>query len=145
MRGTAAHKGMLSCRAYNNPAALNPIQPVSRAARKAPSVWCIGIILASATALPVRGDDAPPDLARRVAHLETETQRARDHYTYRQSVTVEELSERGMRAGEYHEVRDVTFSPNEERTEEMIGKPVLMLKNLKLTDEDFADIRNIQP
>jgi hypothetical protein len=136
---------MLSWRAYNNPAALNPIQPVSRAARKAPSVWCIGIILASAAAPTVRGDDAPPDLARKVAHFETETQQARDHYTYRQSVTLEELSERGMKAGEYHEVRDVIFSPSQERTEEMVGKPMLALKNLKLTDEDFADIRNIQP
>jgi hypothetical protein len=42
-------------------------------------------------------------------------------------------------------VRDVIFSPAEERTEEMIGRPLLTLKNLKLTDEDFADIRNIQP
>lgn len=93
----------------------------------------------------LRGEEAPADLARRVAHTETETQRVRDHYTYRQSVTVEELSDRGMRVGEYREVRDIIFSPAEERTEEMIGKPLLNLKNLKLTDEDFADIRNIQP
>jgi hypothetical protein len=93
----------------------------------------------------LRGEEAPADLARRVAHTETETQRVRDHYTYRQSVTVEELSDRGMRVGEYREVRDITFSPAEERTEEMIGKPLLNLKNLRLTDEDFADIRNIQP
>jgi hypothetical protein len=93
----------------------------------------------------LRGEEAPADLARRVAHTETETQRVRDHYTYRQTVTVEELSDRGMRVGEYREVRDIIFSPAEERTEEMIGKPLLNLKNLRLTDEDFADIRNIQP
>ncbi len=93
----------------------------------------------------LRGEEAPADLARRVAHTETETQRVRDHYTYRQSVTVEELSDRGMRVGEYREVRDIIFSPAEERTEEMIGKPLINLKNLRLTDEDFADIRNIQP
>lgn len=93
----------------------------------------------------VRADDPPPDLARRVAHAETETQRARDHYTYRQTVEVEELSGRGIMVGEYREVRDVIFSPTEERIEEMIGRPMLTLKNLKLTDEDFADIRNIQP
>jgi hypothetical protein len=93
----------------------------------------------------LRGEEPPPDLVRRVAHAETETQRARDHYTYRQSLTVEELSDRGVRVGEYREVRDIIFSPAEERTEEMIGKPMLTLKNLKLTDEDFADIRNIQP
>ncbi len=48
-------------------------------------------------------------------------------------------------AGEYREVRDVIFSPTQERTEEMVGRPVDTLKNLKLTEEDFADIRNIQP
>ena len=47
--------------------------------------------------------------------------------------------------GQYHEVRDVIFSPTEERTEVMIGAPLVTLKNLKLTDEDFADVRNIQP
>jgi hypothetical protein len=93
----------------------------------------------------LRGEEAPADLAPRVAHVETETQRARDHYTYRQSVTVEELSDRGAMVGEYREVRDIIFSPAEERTEEMIGKPMFALKNLRLTDEDFADIRNIQP
>ena len=42
----------------------------------------------------VTADDVPADLVRRVARVETETQQARDHYTYRQSVTVEELSDR---------------------------------------------------
>ena len=150
MRGTAAHAGMFFWRAYSHPEALNPIQPASSAARNAPSVWCIGIILASlaawfAGATAARCEEPPADLVRRVARTETETRQARDHYTYRQSVTLEELSDRGLRVGEYHEVRDVVFSPSEERSEQMIGKPLLMLKNLKLTDEDFDDIRNIQP
>jgi len=144
MSGTAAPRGMFFWRAYSRPAALNPIQPVSRAVRKGPSLWCTGIILASACN-GSRADEAPPDLARKVAHLETETQQARDHYTYRQSVTVEELNGRGAMVGQYREVRDVIFSPAMERTELMIGQPLLTLKNLKLTDEDFADIRNIQP
>ena len=80
-----------------------------------------------------------------MAHIESETQRARDHYTYRQSVTVEELNERGAMAGEYREVRDVIFSPSHERTEQMVGRPLLTLQHLQLTDEDFEDIRNIQP
>ena len=142
MSGAAAHRGMFFRRAYSKPAALSPIQPVRRAARKAPSLWCIGIILASGLG---RADEPPPDLARKVAHLESETQRARDHYTYKQSVTIEELSNRGSMVGQYREERDVIFSPTEERTEQMIGRPLLALKNLKLTDEDFADIRNIQP
>jgi hypothetical protein len=70
---------------------------------------------------------------------------ARDHYTYRQSVTVEELDSRGMRAGEYREVRDVIFSPSGERTEQISGTPLRNLKRLVLTDEDFRDLRDIQP
>jgi hypothetical protein len=147
MRGTAAQSGMFFWRAYSQPAVLNTIQPVSRAARKAPSFGSIGLILASGIvcAAMMRAQDAPPDLVRKAAHMESETQRARDHFTYRQSVTVQEMSERGVMAGEYREVRDVIFSPTQERTEEMVGRPILSLKNLKLTEEDFADIRNIQP
>ena len=144
MIGMAADSGMFFWRAYSKPAALNPIQPVNRAARKAPSLGCIGIILASGL-IQASAQEAPADLARRVAHAETETQHARDQYTYRQSVTVQEMSERGGMVGQYHEVRDVIFSPTAERTEVMVGQPLLTLKNLKLTDEDFADIRNIQP
>ncbi len=80
-----------------------------------------------------------------MALKETETRDARAHYTYRQSVAVEELDNRGARAGEYREVRDVIFSPLGERTEQMVGAPVKSLKRLILTEEDFRDIREIQP
>ena len=80
-----------------------------------------------------------------MAKRETETRAARDQYTYRQSVTVEELDQRGVRGGEYRETRDVIFSPTRERTEQMIGSPSRSLKRLVLTEEDFQDIRDIQP
>jgi hypothetical protein len=56
-----------------------------------------------------------------------------------------EVTERGAQTGEYREVRDVIFSPAKERSEEIIGAPFKNLKNLILTDEDFRDIRDIQP
>ncbi len=93
----------------------------------------------------VRADDPPPDLAKRVAQRATETRKERDNYTYRQSVSIEEVSPTGARAGEYREVRDVVFSPTGERTEKLVGKPLHTLQRLKLTDEDFQDIRQIQP
>ena len=64
---------------------------------------------------------------------------------YRQTVTLQELDSRGAARGEYKEVRDIIFSPVHERTEELIGKPDFGLKLLTLTDEDFRDIREIQP
>jgi hypothetical protein len=106
----------------------------------------IGAILALAYLVPcVRAQSPPPDLVRRVASRETETEVARSQYTYRQSVAVEELDDRGARVGDYREVRDIVFSPEHERTEQMLGKPVMNLKRLILTPEDFRDIREIQP
>lgn len=89
--------------------------------------------------------DAPANLAKLVAHRETETETERNEYMYRQTVTVEELDDHGGARGQYHEVRDVIFSPKHERSEEMIGKPENRLKQLSLTPEDFNDIRDIQP
>jgi hypothetical protein len=84
-------------------------------------------------------------LARLVAHRESETEAERNQYTYRQTVRIVEVTERGAQTGEYREVRDVIFSPAKERSEEIIGAPFKNLKNLILTDEDFRDIRDIQP
>jgi hypothetical protein len=96
-------------------------------------------------AQPPQPGEAPPNLARRIAHLESETQAARSDYTYRQTVVFAELDAHGAETGEYREVRDVIFSPQHERTEQVIGKPLETLKRLKMTDEDFQDIRGIQP
>jgi hypothetical protein len=95
--------------------------------------------------IAVNAAEPPADLIRRVIARETETAQAQGNYTYRQSVTVGELSERGAAQGEYREVRDIIFSPQQERTEQMVGKTSNTLSHLKLTDEDFRDIREIQP
>ena len=94
---------------------------------------------------PLDAKDPPPDLAKRVAHRESETAAERRQYAYTQSVRLQELDGRGVQTGEYREVREVIFSANGDRTERFAGQPVSRLKNLVMTDEDFADIRNIQP
>ena len=135
-------------RAYTTPAAPNAPQPIHRAAWKARSDLAIALILASVlftAAGPLAAQDPPPNLAKLVAHRETETEAERNEYTYRQTVTIEELDNRGGARGRYREVRDIIFSPKHERSEELIGKPENTLQNLIMTDEDFADIRNIQP
>lgn len=73
-----------------------------------------------------------------------ENARARQNYTYRQSVTVQELTTQGNVMGEYHEVRDVIYSPNRGRYEQVAEQPRNTLTRIKLTAEDFADIRNVQ-
>ena len=94
---------------------------------------------------PARAEDPPPNLARLVAHRESETEAERNEYMYHQTVTLEELDSRGAARGEYQEVRDIIFSPEHERTEEVVGQPENTLQLLRLTDEDVRDIREIQP
>jgi hypothetical protein len=89
--------------------------------------------------------DPPANLAKLVAHRESESEAERNEYVYRQTVTIEELDDHGGARGNYREIRDIIFSPKHERTEEAIGKPQNNLKYLVMTDEDFRDIRDIQP
>jgi len=81
----------------------------------------------------------------RVIERETETAQAQNNYTYRQSVTIDEFDNRGAIVGNYWELRDIIFSPQKERTEHMIGQPFTNLHRIILSDEDFRDIREIQP
>jgi hypothetical protein len=133
-------------RASHQPTAPSTTQPTARAARNAPGNWFIALILAFRFACPAAwAEEPPPDLARRVARRESAAQKERDQYAYRQTVAVEELDSRGAVRGDYREVRDIIFSPEQERTEKLVGTPDRRLKLLQLTDEDFRDIREIQP
>src|SRR4051794_27574747 len=98
--------------------------------------FCIALMLALSTLGTVSyASDPPSNLARLVAEREAKSDFERAHYTYRQTVVVEDFDDRGTRTGEYREVRDVIFSPIGERTEVVVGKPSNTLKRLKLTDE----------
>lgn len=130
------------------PATHSAIQPIARAAWKPPREPVIALILASvllASAAPALAQEPPPNLAKLVAQRETETEAERNQYAYRQTVVLEELDDRGAIRGEYREVRDVIFSPTQERTEVFVRGPENRLKFLVLTPEDFRDIRDIQP
>lgn len=108
--------------------------------------WRIRFIVASAISVTCwAADDPPPDLAKRVAQRETETAHAQSNYTYRQSLTIDEFDNNGMIVGNYWEQRDIIFSPKQERTERMLDRPFDNLHRIKLTDEDFRDLREVQP
>ncbi len=108
----------------------------------------IALILASAFLLgplAVFADDPPPGLLHKIAERENQNALARADYTYRQSVTLQEINDLGKVTGEYRTLTDVTFSPTRGRYEQPLGPPVNTLTRLKLTPEDFTDIRNINP
>ncbi len=150
--GNAAHAGMAFQRAYAHPAAASAIHPaVTHAshARTRPGVCGIAVIIAfgllTSVPAPLAAKDPPADLAKRVARRETETEAERSHYAYTQSVRLQELDRSGVQTGEYRERREVIFSPTGERTERFSGVPVSHLKNLVMTEEDFSDLREVQP
>src|SRR5580658_6536193 len=156
--GSAAHAGMLFMRANihapkpssNHPAPSNPTRPPGfRCHGQRPGEFGIAVMIALACltplSAPLSAKDPPPDLAKRVAHRESETAAERRQYAYTQSVRLQEMDTRGVQTGEYRETREVIFSPDGTRIEQFAGEPVSRLKNLILTPEDFADVRNIQP
>jgi hypothetical protein len=131
---------------------MRAIQTMPRAIQYGRRARNIALIVASASALAAQAPQAgtpadapPPQLLKKIALREEQTARLRDNYTYRQSVTIEEFDGIGAVVGVYHEVRDITFSPKGERYEEVVEKPRSTLHRLILTEEDFADIRNVQP
>jgi hypothetical protein len=89
--------------------------------------------------------EPPRDLARRVAEREATSEGERSRYTYKQWLTVEEFDHRGSKAGLYQERREIIFLPNNDRIEQMVGQPNSTLKRLRMTEEDFHDMREIQP
>jgi hypothetical protein len=123
------------------------MQPAIQTTTSVVRNWRICFIVASLSSIAVlKAQDAPlPDLARRVAARETETEQAQRNYLYRQTVAIDEIDGHGAKVGGYQEVREVIFSPEKERSEQMVGRPLDTLVRLKLTEEDFRDIREIQP
>lgn len=115
---------------------MEPRVPISAFRRGAA---CILLVSAIAAAEP------PPGLARKAAERETASEAARAQYLYQQRVRIEEIGPKGIKAGEYRETREVLFSPGGERTEQLVGKPSSTLARLVLTEEDFRDLREIQP
>jgi hypothetical protein len=143
--GTAIHTGMLFMRAYTTAARPSNIHPAPKTALKRPSEFGIAVMIALAGFGTIRAAEPPPNLARQVAHRETLTSEERNQYAYTQSVQLQEMNTRGSQTGEYRESREVIFLPGGERTERFVLKPVSHLKDLIMTEEDFADIRSIQP
>jgi len=87
----------------------------------------------------------PDEIVQKFAAKEAEFARARENYTYRQTVKIQELDDSGGIRGRYEIVSDIIFSPDGKRTEHVVRAPVSTLRNLLLTPEDEQDLRNVQP
>jgi hypothetical protein len=90
-------------------------------------------------------DPSPDEIIRRFAAKEAEFRKARENYTYRQSVKMEELDPDGGVQGKWEITSDIIFGPNKQRVEKVVYAPMITLRNLTLTPQDEQDLRNVQP
>ena len=111
-----------------------------------------GVVLSTAIAavcLPLWAADDnvnPDEIIQKFAAKETEFSQARNNYTYRQSVKLEELDGGGNpTGGKWEIVEDIIFTPEGKRMEKVVYAPVISLRNILLTPEDEQDLRNVQP
>jgi hypothetical protein len=100
--------------------------------------------------LAVGGDQAAPplpveEIIHRFAAKETEFKKARDNYTYKQSVDVREFDAYGYPGGEFRRASEIIFTPGGERFERITYEPPATLKMVSLSREDIEDLANIQP
>ncbi len=105
----------------------------------------------AAVCLPVFAADTkdnvnPDEIIQKFAAKELAFAQARNNYTYRQTVKLEELDSGGNPTGGKWELReDILFSPEGKRIEKVVYAPVQNLQHIILTPEDEQDLRNVQP
>ncbi|MCU0227818.1 MAG: outer membrane lipoprotein-sorting protein [Bryobacterales bacterium] len=110
-------------------------------------VFAISLLLPQ---LPARanGDLSEAEIQRIIkafAARESAFSKAREQYTYKQSVKLAELSAGGRETGKWEYKSDIIFGPSNERVERVTWAPVNTLKNILLTPEDEKDLRDVQP
>jgi len=96
-------------------------------------------VTASQPAVPV------DEIIRSFAGKEADFKRARDNYTYRQTVRVQEVDDDGAARGKYEMVSDIIFTPEGKRLERVVHAPVSTLQRIQMTPEDEQDLRHVQP
>jgi hypothetical protein len=88
----------------------------------------------------------PQEIIKKFAAKEAEFRDARNNYTYRQSLKMEELDGGGNpTGGKWELVEDIIFSPDGKRSEKVVYAPVQNLRQIIITPADENDLRNIQP
>jgi hypothetical protein len=105
------------------------------------------ILLSGATSFGAEAgkDPEPQEIIRRFAAKEAEFAKARENYTYRQTVNITELDAGGNPQGKYELIEDIVFSAEGKRTEKVVRAPMATLQHILLTPEDEQDLRHVQP
>jgi len=108
------------------------------------AILLIQLVIPSWSAEGDLTEEQVQEIIQKFAAKEAEFARARENYTYRQTVRVQELDESGRTVGNFEVVSDIVFTPDGKRTERVLRAPVPTL-HLQITPEDEQDLRNVQP
>jgi hypothetical protein len=100
-----------------------------------------------APAAPASQDNLDPEvIIQKFAAKEAEFQEARNNYTYRQTVKLQELDFNGNpEIGHWDMIEDIIFTPEGKRMSKVVWAPVQNLQHITLTREDEQDLRDVQP
>lgn len=97
-------------------------------------------------------DPAPPsgitveEIIKKFGERESAFAKARDNYTFRQSVKVDTISDDTNRPdGEYQQVTDITFNGDGKREEHVVFAPQNTLERVLMTPADFDEIEHRLP
>ena len=85
------------------------------------------------------------EIIKRFSERESEFKRERDNYTYTQTFSIETLDEDNRPDGEYRMTSDIIFTPDGKRYEKVTYAPPDTLVRITMSQQDFDDLRNIQP
>jgi hypothetical protein len=110
----------------------------------------VAAIVALGVAAPTAAagkDNVDADLIiQKFAAKEAEFQEARNNYTYRQTVKMQELDPNGNpTGGRWDLIEDIIFTPEGKRMSKVVWAPVVSLKNITLDSGDEQDLRDVQP
>jgi hypothetical protein len=91
-------------------------------------------------------DLTPDEIVKRFGERETAFAKARDQYTFRQTVRVDTVDDdTGKVDGEYQQVTDIVFSNNGTRSEHVVFAPANSITRVMMNEHDFDDIEKRLP
>lgn len=85
------------------------------------------------------------EIIQKFTQREEEFRKERDHFTYTQDVVFQTIDQDGQVDGEFHEVRDILFTPDGKRFDKVTFAPVSTIQRLLFTQQDFDDIEKVWP
>jgi len=86
------------------------------------------------------------EIIKKFGDRESACAKARDEYTFRQTVTVSTIDDdRNKPDGQYHQVTDIVFTDDGKRTEHVVFAPQNTIERVIMTQNDFDDIEHRLP